>query len=163
MLWLEKARRPGDDIHYRIFNTDGSEAEQCGNGARCIAHLVAGSSQREVRLGHGTGSVTARVLPDGNVSVGMAVPEFSPAKVPFVADEAADRYTLTAGGESTSRYVMWRRTRSRSASVTTLPSRSHGPWPGASTMVLLPHQPTPARTAAALSTSRLSSARIAAR
>jgi len=99
-LWLESAKRAGDDIHYRIFNTDGSEAEQCGNGARCIARLVARDGQQDVRLGHGTGSVQARLESDGTVSIGMAVPEFCPALVPFKAPQQALRYQLAAGEDT---------------------------------------------------------------
>lgn len=100
LLWLEAAKRAGDDIHYRIFNTDGSEAEQCGNGARCIARLVAKPGQRDLHLGHGTGSVRARLEADGTVSVEMAVPEFRPALVPFKSQQQAPRYDLSAGADT---------------------------------------------------------------
>ena len=100
LLWLEAAKRTGDDIHYRIFNTDGSEAEQCGNGARCIARLIAKPGQQELRLGHGGGSVRARLERDGAVSVEMAVPESAPARVPFRAEHEAPRYSLTAGADT---------------------------------------------------------------
>lgn len=100
LLWLEPPRRPDEAVHYRIFNADGSEAEQCGNGARCIARLVAEPGQDEVRLGHSGGSVLARLQADGNVSVQMAVPDFTPDHVPFIASEAALRYRLDAAAES---------------------------------------------------------------
>jgi diaminopimelate epimerase len=100
LLWLESAKRAGDDIHYRIFNTDGSEAEQCGNGARCIARLIARDGKRELRLGHETGSLQARLETDGTVTIGMAVPEFRPALVPFKAQQQALRYELLAGGDT---------------------------------------------------------------
>lgn len=99
LLWLEPPRRPEDDVHYRIFNSDGTEAEQCGNGARCIARLVAGTDQRQVRLGHGGGSSLAQIEGDGSVTVEMAVPEFRPARVPFIAGEQQSSYVLEAGGE----------------------------------------------------------------
>ncbi|MEZ5564079.1 MAG: diaminopimelate epimerase [Gammaproteobacteria bacterium] len=100
LLWLEPARHPDDAVYYRIFNADGSEAEQCGNGARCIARLVAEPGQDEVRLGHSTGSVLARLHPDGSVSVRMAVPEFQPDRVPFVAGAAALRYGVTVAEQT---------------------------------------------------------------
>lgn len=100
LLWLESAKRAGDDIHYRIFNTDGSEAEQCGNGARCIARLVAKPGQQEVRLGHEGGSVRARLSSDGSVSVEMAVPQFAPALVPFKADRETPRYAISVGADT---------------------------------------------------------------
>ncbi|MEO7385860.1 MAG: diaminopimelate epimerase [Gammaproteobacteria bacterium] len=99
LLWLEAPRQIGDDIHYRIFNTDGSEAEQCGNGARCIARLVARPGQQELQLGHKQGSVRARIEGDGTISVEMAVPEFRPVAIPFTAAEPAPRYTLIVGDD----------------------------------------------------------------
>lgn len=100
LLWLEAAKRAGEDIHYRIFNTDGSEAEQCGNGARCIAQLVAKPGQQELELGHRTGSVHARLSDDGTVSIEMAVPEFDPLLVPFRAGQQAPRYSITVGADT---------------------------------------------------------------
>lgn len=100
LLWLEAPKQVGDDVHYRIFNTDGSEAEQCGNGARCIARLIARPGQQELRLGHGTGSVRARIESDGAVTVEMAVPEFRPAAVPFEAPAQAPRYALDTGDQA---------------------------------------------------------------
>ena len=97
LLWLERAKRAGDAAHYRIFNVDGSEAEQCGNGVRCIARMLAGPGQGELRLGHKSGSVVARLAADGSVSVEMAVPEFQPALVPFKSPDESLRYTLLAG------------------------------------------------------------------
>jgi diaminopimelate epimerase len=100
LLWLEAPKRAGDDIHYRIFNTDGSEAEQCGNGARCIARLIAKPGQQDLCLGHGSGSVRAHIGTDGAVTVEMAVPEFTPAAVPFEATGQALRYALAVGQDS---------------------------------------------------------------
>lgn len=98
LLWLEPPRDPANQVRYRIFNPDGSEAEQCGNGARCIALLVARGPGSTVRLEHGGGVAEARVREGGQVSVAMAVPEFAPARIPFVADAEADRYAIPVDG-----------------------------------------------------------------
>lgn len=99
LLWLEPARDPATAVYYRIFNTDGNEAEQCGNGARCIASLVAGGQPGDLLLESPAGRVAARVLPDGQVSIDMGEPEFRPERVPFIADQQQPRYALEAAGE----------------------------------------------------------------
>lgn len=99
LLWLEAPRSPGTALYYRIFNTDGSEAEQCGNGARCIARLVAPNHGDMLVLGHRGGSSRARIEDDGLVSVEIAVPEFAPGRIPFIAGAAADSYVVQAAGE----------------------------------------------------------------
>jgi len=98
LLWLEPPRDPAHAVRYRIFNADGSEAEQCGNGARCIARFVAGSRPGELVLEHPGGTSRARIEADGNVTVAMNVPEFAPAGIPFLAAAPAPRYTLVADG-----------------------------------------------------------------
>ncbi len=101
-LVLEQPRRAGTDVYYRIFNADGSEVEQCGNGARCIARLVAsrrGEVDRPLQLDSPGGIVQARLRPDGLVAVAMGVPDFAPASLPFDAAAAAEFYHLdTAAG-----------------------------------------------------------------
>lgn len=100
LLWLEPPRNADTSVYYRIFNTDGSEAEQCGNGARCIASLVAGGQPGELLLESPAGRVAARVHADGQVSIDMGEPEFRPGRVPFLADQQQPRYALAAGGET---------------------------------------------------------------
>jgi len=99
-LVLEPPRRDGTDVYYRIFNADGSEVEQCGNGARCIARLVATRASRQdrpLRLDSPGGVVEARLRRDGLVSVAMGVPDFSPASLPFVADREEPSYRIELG------------------------------------------------------------------
>ena len=96
-LVLEPPRRAGTDVYYRIFNADGSEVEQCGNGARCIARLVAsraGVRERPLLMDSPGGIVNARLRPDGLVSVAMGVPDFDPRALPFEAEREAASYHL---------------------------------------------------------------------
>jgi len=96
-LVLEPPRRAGTDVYYRIFNADGSEVEQCGNGARCIARLVAsrrGEVEHTLRLDSPGGMVQARLRRDGQVSVAMGVPDFEPSALPFEAPAKAATYRL---------------------------------------------------------------------
>jgi diaminopimelate epimerase len=100
-LVLEPARQPGTQVFYRIFNADGLEVEQCGNGARCIASLMArrsGAGPGEIVMDSPGGLVRARLRDDGLVSVDMGVPNFDPASLPFDASGEAYIYPLQAGG-----------------------------------------------------------------
>ena len=96
-LVLEPPRRAGSDVYYRIFNADGSEVEQCGNGARCIARLVASRAavrDRALSMDSPGGLVNARLRPDGLVSVAMGVPDFAPRALPFEAEQEAPSYRI---------------------------------------------------------------------
>jgi diaminopimelate epimerase len=100
-LVLEPPRRDGTDVYYRIFNADGSEVEQCGNGARCIARLVATRDARQdrtLRMDSPGGVVEARLRRDGLVSVAMGVPNFTPAALPFLADREEPGYRIDLPG-----------------------------------------------------------------
>ena len=103
LLWVSEPADATTDIFYRIYNADGGEVEQCGNGARCIARYVAGDSadtERVWRLGFPGGVVNAQLLADGDIAVEMAVPSFEPADLPFTAGERAATYTVDAAGET---------------------------------------------------------------
>lgn len=85
------------DFKYRIFNADGSEVEQCGNGARCFARFVYDqqlTSLREISVETASGIITPKLEDNGLVTVNMGVPRFAPAEIPFIADVAAASYTL---------------------------------------------------------------------
>jgi diaminopimelate epimerase len=104
LLWLEPPEFPDADVLYRVFNADGSEAEQCGNGARCVARYLAGHvadrHQREFRLQHATGIARAVIEPDGDVSVELGVPDFEPTKIPFLAEGRSRDYEIDVDGET---------------------------------------------------------------
>ena len=96
-LVLSAPRSPGTDVYYRIFNADGTEVEQCGNGARCIATLVARRNplrDRPMRLGSPGGIVDAVMRDDGLVSVAFGVPDFDPRSLPFEAPGEAPSYRI---------------------------------------------------------------------
>jgi len=87
-LMLETPRDADTRVFYRVFNSDGTEVEQCGNGARCIAALLysrAPERGREFAMGSPGGVVRARIQGDGMVSVDMGVPDFDPRALPMVA------------------------------------------------------------------------------
>lgn len=98
LLWLEPPHSPDADIYYRVFNVDGHEAGQCGNGARCIARFLSGrvanEDRREFNLEHRGGMVHAVIEDDGTVSVELSVPEFAPEKIPFTAPEERRTYAI---------------------------------------------------------------------
>jgi diaminopimelate epimerase len=103
LLLVEPAAAHGADFRYRIFNADGSEAEQCGNGARCFIDFVRRrglTDKRELVLETRTGLIGASVE-DGNlISVDMAVPSFEPGALPFTAPARAASYPLAVDGET---------------------------------------------------------------
>ena len=97
MLLVEPPNRPDVDFRYRIFNADGSEVEQCGNGARCFARFVRDqrlTNKRVIRVETSGGQIELRVAKDGQIMVDMGVPRLTPAEVPFRADSASDQSTL---------------------------------------------------------------------
>lgn len=97
-LVLLPSADPKLDVYYRIFNADGSEVEQCGNGARCIASLVGRKlGRREVRMESPGGRTTATLRDDGLVSIDMGVPNFAPESLPFEASREANVYPLRIG------------------------------------------------------------------
>jgi len=97
VLVVEPPQNPEADFRYRIYNADGHEVEQCGNGARCFARFVREkklTGKRSISVETNTGIIHLRVLPKHDVEVEMAVPEFEPDKIPFKASRRADSYPL---------------------------------------------------------------------
>ena len=88
MLIVGPSAEPGIDFSYRIFNADGGEVEQCGNGARCFVRYVreAGLTTKDrIRVRTAGGVIAPRWLGEGRVTVDMGSPVFEPARVPFDA------------------------------------------------------------------------------
>ncbi len=103
ILQVEPARSADTDFYYRIFNADGGEVEQCGNGARCFVRYVHErglTKKNEIRVGTKGGVIVPRLEADGQVTVDMGVPIFEPKRVPFVADRQALTYALEVDGKT---------------------------------------------------------------
>jgi diaminopimelate epimerase len=103
ILLVETAEQPGVDFRYRIFNADGGEVEQCGNGARCFVRFVhdAGlTAKREIRVETQSGIITPRLEDDDNVTVNMGIPRFLPAEIPFLGAGEAVIHALAVADET---------------------------------------------------------------
>ena len=101
VLQVEPPRLPDTDFYYRIFNADGGEVEQCGNGARCFVRYVRDrglTTKAEIRVGTRAGVIVPRLEDDGQVTVNMGVPQFEPARIPFEAPGRALTYPLEVDG-----------------------------------------------------------------
>ncbi len=97
LLLVEQADSPEVDFHYRIFNADGGEVEQCGNGARCFARFVhdEGLTQKtQIPVSTRTGNILLSLRADGQVQVNMGVPKWLPADIPFVSAQQESVYTI---------------------------------------------------------------------
>jgi diaminopimelate epimerase len=100
-LMLQPPRDSRSRVFYRVFNSDGSEVEQCGNGARCVAALMYSRQPelgRELTLESAGGPVRARVRDDGLVSVDMGIPNFEPRSLPMDAAAEMPAYSLRIDG-----------------------------------------------------------------
>ena len=103
VLLVERPDAAGTDFRYRIFNADGGEVEQCGNGARCFVRFVRDkglSANNEIRVATRGGVIVPRLESGGEVSVDMGVPDFDPARVPFATGSAALVQPLEVGGRT---------------------------------------------------------------
>jgi len=103
ILLVESSGIAGIDFRYRIFNADGGEVEQCGNGARCFVRFVheqALTDKALLRVITRSGIITPRLEENGEVTVDMGVPQFSPAEIPFVAESDALLQKLELGGSA---------------------------------------------------------------
>ena len=102
MMWVTTAADPDHAASYRVFNADGSEVEQCGNGVRCVARVLADELQHNqlLTLESPAGLLEAIILDDGLISISMGAPEFEPSRIPFIAGNEALSYELEADGQT---------------------------------------------------------------
>jgi diaminopimelate epimerase len=99
LLIVEAPYDPETDFHYRIFNSDGGEVEQCGNGARCFARFVRMkglTNKYKISVSTKKGKIILNIGDDDQVTVNMGVPEFEPSKIPFKAKQREKTYILRA-------------------------------------------------------------------
>ncbi|MES2909425.1 MAG: diaminopimelate epimerase [Pseudomonadota bacterium] len=101
LLVVEPPHHPDVDFRYRIFNADGSEVSQCGNGARCFARFVRDrrlTRKDTLRVETASGIITLQINAQGWVTVNMGPPRLEPSQVPFVAEAAALDYRIEVDG-----------------------------------------------------------------
>jgi diaminopimelate epimerase len=101
LLLVEKPASGENDFRYRIFNADGGEVEQCGNGARCFARFVLDeglTDKRRIRVETASGVIVPSVAESGQVTVDMGAPRFDPKDVPFLADRGQLTYEIRVAG-----------------------------------------------------------------
>jgi diaminopimelate epimerase len=101
VLLVERAQGPDADFRYRIFNADGGEVEQCGNGARCFVHFVRSkglTDRRRLRVETAGGIIEPALEADGRVSVDMGMPRFGAEEIPFLGGTGAPAEALEVDG-----------------------------------------------------------------
>lgn len=103
LLVVNHPHDPDIDFRYEIYNSDGNEVAQCGNGARCFAKYVTDkrlTGRNPIRVETNAGTLELQIMKDQQVRVNMGAPEFEPQRVPFRAPQRALTYTLEAGGRA---------------------------------------------------------------
>jgi diaminopimelate epimerase len=103
LLMVEQPTIENVDFRYRIFNADGGEVEQCGNGARCFVRFVHDKNltdKTEIRVQTAGGIITLKLQTDGQVTVSMGAPRFTPSEIPFTAQAEQLQYPLIINGET---------------------------------------------------------------
>jgi diaminopimelate epimerase len=99
LMWVVPSTDESCLAGYRVFNADGSEVEQCGNGVRCVAKYLSDTSDAgsEFALESPAGLVSVQMGQNGSVAVSMGTPVFVPDEIPFLADAMAETYALQVG------------------------------------------------------------------
>ncbi len=102
LLLVEASESDDIDFVYRIYNADGGEVEQCGNGARCFAVFVREkglTDKTDILVETASGIIELHIQADEQVTVNMGIPELNPWAIPFNADTRLDEYALDVAGE----------------------------------------------------------------
>ena len=105
LLMVEKTTTPNVGFRYRIFNADGGEVGQCGNGARCFVRFVVDkglTQKREIAVETASGIISLKLQNDNQVTVNMGAPRFEPAQIPFLADAKQSQYSLKLANQTIS-------------------------------------------------------------
>jgi diaminopimelate epimerase len=105
LLLVEPPSQPNVDFHYRVFNADGSEVGQCGNGVRCLARFVRQMGltwKQKIRVSTVNGLMDLRLMRNGLVSVDMGVPQLEPQKVPLNIEQQSVGYSIQLKEENLS-------------------------------------------------------------
>ena len=103
VLLIESSNVGNADFRYRIYNADGGEVEQCGNGARCFAQFVRDeglSNKIEIPVITKSGRILLKFEANGDITVDMGTPILEPEAIPFVADHVQKSYELEKNGEN---------------------------------------------------------------
>jgi diaminopimelate epimerase len=109
LIWLQPPLDENNDIFYRIYNADGGEVEQCGNGARCIASLLDETETKDgnkYMMEYGHGIIEAKVGPDGQVSLNMGIPSLEPKDLPFITNQQTAPYQISTSDDDFELYVV---------------------------------------------------------
>ena len=109
VLVVERPADPANDFRYRIWNADGGEVEQCGNGARCFARFVRDSgltTRDELRVETLAGVIRPRIEASGEVTVDMGPPRFEPDVIPFLASDPGPLHELAVAGARVQVFVV---------------------------------------------------------
>ncbi|MDP0560880.1 MAG: diaminopimelate epimerase [Candidatus Endonucleobacter sp. (ex Gigantidas childressi)] len=103
LLLVEPPTDPDMDFCYRIFNADGSEVEQCGNGARCVARFVRDKNlvaRDLIRVQTAAGNIELKIQDDATIAVNMGIPKLTPLDIPFNANKQSKLYPLSINDEA---------------------------------------------------------------
>jgi diaminopimelate epimerase len=102
LLLVESSDVPDADFRYRIFNANGGEVEQCGNGARCFAIFVRDeglSTKKSIPVMTSTGLITLNIEENDQVTVDMGIPILTPEKIPFATKDQSTSYNIVVAGQ----------------------------------------------------------------